>query len=322
MEYKDYYRILGVDRNADEKEIRRAYRRLARQYHPDVNPGDKQAEERFKEVNEAYEVLGDAEKREKYDRLGADWQRWQRMGGDPQGFDWSRWTGTAPGGGRIHVEYADLSDLFGGQGSPFSDFFSTLFGDVGREPRTDWFAGTQRRPRRGQDVVQPVQITLEEAYHGTQRILQSDGRRLEVQIPPGVRTGSKVRVKGEGGVSTTGGARGDLFLQVEVQPHPTFERRGDDLYCDVPVDLYTAVLGGEVRVPRLGGQPLVLRIPPGTQGGRTFRLQGMGMPRLHQPDQHGHLYAQVRIVIPQDLTPREKELFEELARLRNQGRSK
>ena len=322
MEYKDYYQTLGVERKADEKEIRRAYRRLARQCHPDVNPGDKQAEEHFKEINEAYEVLSDAEKRQKYDRLGADWQRYQRTGGDPQGFDWSQWRGGAPGGGRVHVEYADLGDLFGGQDGPFSDFFSTIFGDVGREPKADRFGGAQRRPRRGQDMVQPVGITLEEAYRGTQRILQSDGRRLEVQIPPGVRTGSKVRVKGEGGLGATGGTRGDLFLQVEVQPHATFERRGDDLYCDVPVDVYTAVLGGEARVPRLGGQPLVLRIPPGTQGGRTFRLQDMGMPRLRQPEQHGHLYAQVRIVVPQALPPREKELFEELAQLKGKGQSK
>ncbi len=321
MEYKDYYRTLGVDRNADEKEVKKAYRRLARQCHPDVNPGNKQAEERFKEINEAYEVLSDSEKRQKYNQLGADWQRWQRTGRDTQGFDWSQWTGGAPRGRRVHVEYADLGDLLGGQ-VPFSDFFSTIFGGVGREPRAGRFSGAQRRPRRGQDMVQPVEITLQEAFHGTRRILQVDGRRLEVQIPPGVKTGSKVRVKGEGGRGAAGGSRGDLFLQVEVRPHSVFERHGDDLHCDVPVDLYTVVLGGEVQVPRLGGRPVMLRIPPGTQGGRSFRLQGMGMPKLRQPEQRGHLYAKVRIVVPKELSPREKDLFEELTDLRGRDQSK
>ena len=324
MEYKDYYRILGVSRDADEKEIKRAYRRLARKYHPDVNPGDKEAEERFKEINEAYEVLSDPEKRKKYDRLGADWQRWQRMGGDPRGFDWSQWMSGTPWGGHVHVEYADLSDLdelFGSQ-SPFSDFFRFIFGGVGREPRGEWFSRVQHRPRRGQDIEQPVEITLEEAFHGTQRILQVDGRRLEVKIPPGVKTGSKVRIAGEGGKGTDGGARGDLFLKVRVRPHNVFERQGDDLYCEVPVDLYTAVLGGEVRVPNLDGKPVMLRIPAGTQGGRTFRLRGLGMPKLRQPQQRGDLYAKVRVVVPQSLSPREKELFEELARLRRGDRVK
>jgi curved DNA-binding protein len=325
MEYKDYYKVLGVDRKADEKAIRKAYRQLARQHHPDVNPGDKRAEERFKEINEAYEVLSDPAKREKYDQLGRDWQRYQQTGGDPRGFDWGQWTGGAgsPGGGRrVHVEYGDLGDLFGGQGA-FSDFFSTIFGGVGREPRRDPFsAGRQQRPRRGQDLVQPVEITLEEAFSGTQRLLQVDGRRLEVQIPPGVKTGSKVRVRGEGGRSSGGGARGDIFLEVTVQPHQTFERRGDDLHCEVPMDLYDAVLGGEIPVPWLGGRPLMLHIPPGSQGGRTFRLQGKGMPNLRRPKQRGHLYAKVRVVVPTNLSPREKELFEELASLDGKGKVK
>jgi curved DNA-binding protein len=324
MQYKDYYQVLGVDRKADEKEIKKSYRRLARQHHPDVNPGDRQAEDRFKEINEAYEVLSDPAKREKYDRLGRDWQRYQQTGGDPRGFDWGQWTAGAgaPGGGRrVHVEYGDLGDLFGGQGA-FSDFFSSIFGGVGREPRAESFAGRgQQRPRRGRDMVHPIEITLEEAFGGTQRLLQVDGRRLEVQIPMGVKTGSKVRVRGEGGKVAGGGARGDLFLEVAVQPNQTFERRGDDLHCEVPVDLYAAVLGGEVAVPRLGGAPLMLRIPPGSQGGRTFRLQGKGMPNLRRPKQRGHLYAKVRVVVPTQLSPREKELFEELSRLNDKDRA-
>jgi curved DNA-binding protein len=321
MEYKDYYKILGVSRNADEKEIKKAYRRLARQYHPDVNPGDKQAEARFKEINEAYEVLSDPEKRRKYDELGDSWQQWQRMGYDPRGFDWSRWTTTPPGG--VRVEFGDLGDLFGRGG--FSDFFQAIFGGMGgrtaedvfgRRSIFDEFAGGRGATgaARGRDLEQPIEITLEEAYRGTQRILQVDGRRLEVKIPPGVKTGSRVRIAGEGIGSPTG-ARGDLYLRVEVKPHSTFERKEQDLYCEVPVDLYTAVLGGEVRVPTLDGA-VALRIPPETQSGRTFRLQGLGMPHLHAPGQRGDLYVKVRVVLPQGLSEKEKDLFRELARLR------
>jgi len=313
MEYKDYYKILGVNRNASEEEIKRAYRKLARQYHPDVNPGDKAAEERFKEINEAYEVLSDPEKRRKYDQLGSSWRQWQHMGRDPRGFDWSQWFSPGwPGGGRVRVEYGDVGDLedfLSGMG--FSDFFQAIFGGMGA-PRTGW---REVRPRRGQDYTQPVEITLEEAFRGTTRVIQKDGRRLEVKIPPGVRTGSKVRVAGEGGPGIAGGASGDLYLEVRVLPHSIFERDGDDLRCEVPVSLYTAVLGGEVRVPTLSGD-VMLKIPPETQGGRTFRLRGKGMPNLHNPKKHGDLYAKLRIQVPQKLSQREKELFRQLASLR------
>jgi curved DNA-binding protein len=305
MEYKDYYKILGVDRNAEEKEIKKAYRKLARRHHPDVNPGDKAAEERFKDINEAYEVLSDPEKRRKYDQLGSSWQQWQRTGRDPGGFDWSQWfSGAQPGGGRVRVEYGDLGDLFGSGG--FSDFFQSIFGGMG---------APQARPRRGQDYTQPVEITLEEAFQGTARMIQKDGRRLEIKIPPGVRTGSKVRVAGEGSPGIAGGTSGDLYLEVMVLPHSVFEREGDDLRCEVPVNLYTAVLGGEVKVPALGGD-VMLSIPPETQGGRTFRLRGKGMPNLLNPKKHGDLYAKLRIQTPRKLNQREKELFRELASLR------
>jgi curved DNA-binding protein len=306
MEYKDYYKILGVDRNAEEKEIKKTYRKLARQYHPDVNPGDKAAEERFKDINEAYEVLSDPEKRRKYDQLGSSWQQWQRGGGDARGFDWSRWSSAAQPGG-VRVEYRDLGDLeglFGGR--DFSDFFQSIFGGMGTP---------QARPRRGQDYIQPVEITLEEAFRGTSRTIQKDGRRLEVKIPPGVRTGSKVRVAGEGSPGMAGGTSGDLYLEITILPHSTLERQGDDLNCEVPVSLYSAVLGGEVKVPTLSGD-VMLKIPPETQGGRTFRLRGKGMPNLHNPKKRGDLYARLRIQVPQKLSQREKELFRELASLR------
>lgn len=305
MEYKDYYKTLGVERNAEEKKIKKAYRKLARQYHPDVNPDDKTAEERFKDINEAYEVLSDPEKRSKYDQLGSSWQQWQHKGRDPRGFDWSQWFNQAqPGGGGVRVEYADLGDLFGGGG--FSDFFQSIFGGGG---------APQARLRRGQDYTQPVEITLEEAFQGTTRVIQKDGRRLEVKIPPGAKTGSKVRMAGEGSPGMSGGASGDLYLEVTVLPHSIFERQGDDLNCEILVSLYTAVLGGEVKVPTPGGDVL-LTIPPEIQGGRTFRLREKGMPNLRNPKKRGDLYAKLRVQVPQKLSEEEKELFRELASLR------
>ncbi|MGC9333791.1 MAG: DnaJ C-terminal domain-containing protein [Anaerolineae bacterium] len=313
MEYKDYYEILGVDKNASDKEIKKAFRKLARQHHPDVNPGDPKAEERFKEINEAYEVLSDSDKRGKYDRLGADWQRWQHSG-TPGDFDWGRWTAGRPGGERVHVRYGtpeDLHDIFG-DSSPFSDFFSQIFGGMGgaRAPGTGGYQ-YQVQPQRGQDYEQAVEITLQEAYHGTTRMLQKDGQRLEVQIPAGARTGTRVRISGEGGTGAAGGPSGDLYLRVTVMPDPRFERRADDLHTTVHADLYTMVLGGEVSVPTMTGR-VALTIPAGTQNGRTFRLRGKGMPRLRNPEQHGDLYAKVEVQLPTRLTARQRELFEEL----------
>ena len=311
MEYKDYYKILGVERGASDKDIKRAYRQLARKYHPDVNPGNKQAGERFKEINEAYEVLSDAEKRRKYDELGANWQQWQRMGGRPNDFDWSQWA-AGPGGGRVHVEYGDLGDLFGGAGG-FSDFFQSIFGGMGAAGAG---GSRARAPLRGQDVEQPLQITLEEAFSGTTRLLRNENRTLEVKIPAGVRTGSRVRMAGEGGPGAAGGARGDVYLVIEVLPHPRFRLDGDDLHIEVPVDVNTAVLGGEIPVPTLKGQ-VMLRIPPETQGGQVFRLRGQGMPHLGDAQKRGDLLAEVRIQLPPRLTDREKELYRQLAQLRS-----
>jgi curved DNA-binding protein len=311
MEYKDYYKVLGVDKKADEKEIKKTYRKLARQYHPDVNPGNKQAEERFKEINEAYEVLSDPDKRQKYDKLGMNWQAYQRTGQDPTGFDWGQWATAAPGGGgsRVRVDYADVEDLF--QEGGFSDFFQTIFGGGGAY-RTA--SAAQPRPRRGQDVEYPLQVSLEEAFHGTQRLLSIDGRRLEVKIPPGVRTGSKVRVAGEGYPGAAGGPAGDLYLVTEVLPHAVFERDGDDLRGEFPIDLYTAVLGGEVFVPTLTGRG-TLKIPEGTQPGQLFRLRGQGMPSLRDPNQRGNLLMKARVHLPKNLSDQERQLFRELASL-------
>lgn len=310
MEYKDYYKILGVERTADEKEIKKAYRRLARQFHPDMKPGDKAAEARFKEINEANEVLSDPEKRRKYDELGQNYQRWQQTG-QPGGFDWSQWTSGWPGGTRVEYgDVQDLNDLFGGSG--FSDFFQTIFGGMAAQGSGTARAG--RAQARARDIEQEVEVTLEEAFRGTQRLMELDGNRLEVKIPAGVKSGSKVRVAGEGLPTGRGNVRGDIYLVIKVLPHPTFERRGDDLYCEAPVDMFTALLGGETRVPTLTG-PVALRVPPGTQAGRTFRLAGQGMPKLRS-DQRGDLYAKARITLPDKLTEREEQLVREWARLR------
>jgi curved DNA-binding protein len=309
MEYKDYYKILGVDRNASQKEIKQAYRKLARQYHPDINPGKKSAETRFKEINEANEVLSDPDKRKKYDQLGNQWQTWQRTGGRSQDFDWSQWY--TPGGGP-QVRYGtveDLEEMLGGVGG-FSDFFQSIFGGMGQAHRT-----RASRPHRGRDVVTDIEVTLEEVAQGTVRILEKNGRRLEVKIPPGVDTGSKIRVKGEGAPGSADGQTGDLFLRVQVIPHSTFERRGDDLYRDLMIDLYDAILGTEVRVPTLTGAVL-LKIPPGTQNGRVYRLAGQGMPIMKNPNQRGCLYVKIQVLLPEHLTDRERDLFRELAKLR------
>ncbi|MBU0493006.1 MAG: J domain-containing protein, partial [Chloroflexi bacterium] len=328
MQYKDYYKSLGVNKGATEKEIKKAYRKLARQCHPDVCPGDQSAEERFKEINEAYEVLGDPEKRQKYDQFGADWQNWQQGGSQAGGFDWSRYAAGQgqPGGGGFRVNYQDLGDMGGFGAGGFSDFFETLFGGAaGRAARDDPWQQIRRRPHRGQDVEHEVEITLQEAYTGTKRILQMQGtdpcpscggtglssgqpcracggtgmtqrtKRIEVSIPPGADTGSKVRMAGQGGPGASGGDQGDLYLLVKVDPDPNFKRDGDNLYVDVPVDLYLALLGGEVHVPTLRGKSLALTIPPETQNGRTFRLGGQGMPQLKNPDKHGDLFATIQV---------------------------
>jgi len=311
MEFKDYYKILGVDKNASQEEIKKAYRRLARKYHPDMNPGDKEAEAKFKEINEAYEVLSDPEKRRKYDSMRESWWQWQRMGGSPGDFDWSRWfSQTWPGGG-VRVEYGTLDEILERLG--FSDFFKAFFGDMGIRGRY-WTPSY-----RGRDYETTVSISLEEAFRGTTRIIEVDGRRIEVKIPPGVKDGTKIRLAGLGSPSYGRGTSGDLYLKVQIQSHPIFRREGNDLHCEIPVDLYTAILGGEVEVPTLSGK-VFLKIPPETQSGQTFRLRGQGMPDVNNPNRRGDLYVKVRVKLPQHLSPRERELFQELAKLRARRR--
>jgi curved DNA-binding protein len=308
MEYKDYYQILGVPKDASQEAIKKAFRKLARQYHPDMNPDDPTAEAKFKELNEAYEVLGDPDKRSKYDRLGTHYHDWQRRGGQPGGFDWSEWFSAAPGG--VRVEFA------GDMGGAFSDFFQAIFGGMGRGAPVDFeelfSAGRpgagRMRGRRGGDMQAEVQITLEEAFHGALRTIALDDRRLQVKIPRGADTGTRVRISGEGGA-------GDLYLNIAVADHPSFKRQADNLETPVTVDLVTAVLGGDARVRTLTGD-VTLKIKPGTQPGQRYRLRGKGMPSLRNPDTYGDLFARIHIEIPKRLSARERELFEELAALR------
>ena len=324
MEYKDYYQVLGVPRTADDKEIKRSFRKLAQQYHPDKNPGDKGAEQKFKEINEAYTVLSDADKRSKYDRFGAQWEQYTRSGGRPEDFNWgSGGPGGGfggGGGGTRTMSPEEFEQLFGNSG--FSSFFESLFGG---DARGGGGMGGARRystggaagggfnpygaqPAREQEV--PIKVTLEEAFHGTTRTLESaDGTRSQANIPRGVRTGSKVRMKSTGN-------QGNIILKVEVTPNPQFERDEDNLRVELPVDLYSALLGGEVQVPTLE-RPVVLTIPPGTQNGRTFRLRGLGMPQLKQPDQRGDLLAVVAVKLPTNLSDEEKALIEQLRTLRS-----
>ncbi len=316
MEFKDYYAILGVSPDASEEEIKRAFRKLALKYHPDRNRGNKEAEEKFKEINEAYQVLSDPEKRARYDQMRAAYERWRQSGMPPGGFDWAQW-GDIPGG--VRVEFRDLDDLFGGVGG-FSEFFRRFFGfapetEAGWDPFSSLFGQPQttRTPRARPRLEHPITISLAEAYHGATRHIEVNGRRLEVKIPPGARTGTRVRLRRA--VPLADGTMADLDLIVQVAPDPRFEREGDDLHIEVPVDLYTAVLGGEVRVPTLKGD-VYLRIPPGTQCGQTFRLRGRGMPKLKRPGEFGDLYAHIKVKIPTQLSPRERQLFEELASLR------
>jgi len=316
VDYKDYYKILGVDKKATEKEIRQAYRKLARKYHPDVNPGDKSAEEKFKEINEANEVLSDAEKRQKYDELSTYYQQYGRMPGPG--------AGPMGGDGGFRYEYRtvnpeDLNDLFGGQ-SPFSDFFETFFGSsfAGQpDMRTRTGGPGSQRAIRGQDIESSVEVTLAEAYQGVTRVFEltdMDGssKRIEVKIPAGVDEGSRIRIAGQGGQGTAG--RGDLYLRIHMLPDPRFTRAGTLLRTTVEVPLATAMLGGEVRVTTPDSRGLMLRIPPETPNGKSFRLRGQGMPQLGQQDNRGDLYAEVSVVLPTHLSDEQRRLFEEFAR--------
>jgi DnaJ-class molecular chaperone len=330
MAKRDYYDVLGVPRSASEKDIRQAYRKLARQYHPDLNPNDKQAEAKFKEIGQAYEVLSDVEKRKGYDRWGHDFEKIEQArkagagsAGSSTGSSYGPFTWTNTGGGSSGGGFTGFGGSgfggggfggFGGAGTGNAtddDFLSDLLGRMR--------GGGRAGPAKGEDYDHPVSLTLEEAFAGTTRLIQitpvnGSPQTIEAKIPAGVADGQRVRIAGKGGPGLGGGAPGDLFLVITVRPHPRFTREGDDLTVPVDVPLYTAILGGEVLVPTLKGSRLALRIGPETENGQRIRLSGQGMPR--STGTRGDLYAEVRIVMPTHLNDRERELFQELASLR------
>jgi curved DNA-binding protein len=303
MEYRDYYKILGVPRGSSADEIKKAYRKLAMQYHPDRNPGDRQAEDRFKEINEAYQVLSDPQKRTRYDQLGEDYSQWQQKG-TPGSYDWGRWSS---GSGAQEV---NLDDLFGD--GTFSDFFRSIFGG-GTVRQTQ----RSRSTRAASSVQQPVSLSLKEAFAGTTRTIQTGSRRVDVNIPPGIRTGTKIRVPAAGPLLSNG-TPSDLYLVLEVGEDPLFERQGDDLHTHVTLDVFIAMLGGEVEVKTLAGKVL-LTIPPGTQPEQVFRVTGRGMPLIKRPQVTGDLYVHLKLQIPRQLTARQKTLLADAAKINNRN---
>jgi DnaJ-class molecular chaperone len=312
MEFKDYYATLGVQKNATDDEIKRAYRKLARQFHPDLNPGDKAAETKFKELNEANEVLGDPDKRRKYDELGANWREYEHRGpaAPPGGF-------AGGSGGFRSVTPEEMENLFGGE-APFSDFFSTFFGG-GAPAGGPTRRSRSTRSRRGADVEAIADLTLEEAFAGTTRKVAlgpaPNDRTVEVRIPAGIKEGARIRAAGEGGRASGNGAAGDLYLLIRIQPHPRFERRDLDLHTTVTVPITTAVLGGEATITTIGGSTLRVRIPELTNAGRVFRLRGHGMPKVGRASDRGDLYVTLGLRVPNSLTPEERRHYEALKAL-------
>ena len=286
---KNYYDTLGVRKSASDKEIKQAFRKLAKQYHPDANPDNPQAEARFKEINEAYEVLGDSEKRRQYDQFGARFADYNRNGG----------------GHYPNINHADIDD------ASFSDILENLFGGFGRSGQSRTARQPRQQPGKGHDLEQRVTISLHEAYHGATRRVTKGNRAVSVNIPAGARMGTKVRLAGEGQANPMGGPPGDLYLNVEVAADPTFERDGDDLNVEIKVDMFTALLGGEAEVPTMTGH-VKLMIPPGTQSGRKFRLSGKGMPLLRKKNEFGDLYAKALVTVPESLTPEQRRLAQQL----------
>jgi curved DNA-binding protein len=320
VEFKDYYATLGVPRDASEEDIKKAFRKLARQYHPDVAKDKKQAEEKFKEINEAYEVLSDPEKRKKYDQLGARWREGPGFEPPPE---WEGGTWTSPDGTQTHEFHFD--------GTGFSDFFEQFFGRGGRyggfeeafRPGQRGGGAEAQFAQRGSDIEGDILVTLDEVLHGSSRTIslqrvdprtgQAQTETIKVRIPPGVHDGQSIRVRGKGGQGIGGGESGDLYLRVRLAAHPDFRARGSDLYYDLDLAPWEGVLGSSVTVPTLGGGRAKLRIPPATNQGKQFRLRGQGLPK-GKSGERGDLYAVVVVQLPQHVSDDERALWEQLRR--------
>jgi len=310
MDYKDYYKILGVDKKATKAEIKKQYRKMAQQYHPDRNPDNKSAEDKFKDISEAYEVLGNDDKRAKYDQLGANWKQFQDGGA---GFDFSQWA--QQGAGKSYRTTFD--DMFEGGGG-FSDFFNSFFGRGSGRQDFGGQRGSRQHARRykGQDYSAQVNISLNDAYHGASTILNVDGNKIKVPIRPGVKHGQTLRVKGQGAASPTGDESGDLLIKINVVNNTAFEVKQNDLHLEVNVDLFTAVLGGKVTINTLS-KPISVSIPKETPNGKVLRLKGMGMPVFGKQNEFGDLYAHIVVNLPQNLSEEEIRLFNQLKSLRS-----
>jgi curved DNA-binding protein len=307
MIYKDYYKDLGIGKSATPAEIKKAYRALANKYHPDKTNGDHAAEEKFKAVNEANEVLSDPAKRKKYDQFGADWKHYEEAGAQPGGFDWSKYA--SGGGGQTHRASTHESDaMFGDEG--VNDLFEMLFGRrSGQRP--------SRRSMvvKGEDLQTQTTLSLEEAYHGTKWLIQLNGQTIKVTIKPGAADQQMLRIPGRGADALSGGPNGDLYLTIKIAPHPEFQRKGNDLHRDLPVNLYTAVLGGKAQIKTLKGK-VTVNIPKGTSNGKELRLRGLGMPVYGKKGKFGDLLVKVTVVLPEHLGTEEIDLFGKLASLR------
>jgi curved DNA-binding protein len=314
MEFKDYYKILGADKNATKEDISKAFRKLAVKYHPDKNPNNKTAEDKFKEITEAHEVLSDPEKRKKYDALGANWQQYQSGG---RGFEdfFSQFGGATRRSGTTYEFSGDFGDLFGGMGGGFSDFFESFFGGRGRQNRTGFDSqGFQKQPT-GIDVEADLNITLEEAFNGSERQISIDGKKLKIKINPGTSNGQKLRLKGLGRSSLEGGTKGDLYLNIHILQHPFYEIKDGELFYNLDIDLFTAVLGGKEEIKTLDGKKISVNIPPGTESENILRLKSLG---IKSTNGRGDLFVKVHVSIPKNLSEKEKKLFKELSKIRKE----
>ncbi len=319
MDYKDYYEILGVSKNASQDEIKKAYRKLAVKFHPDKNIGDKQAEERFKEIGEAYEVLKSPEKRQKYNQLGANWKQYQHTGTRSGDYANSPFGSRAPGGGSFQYE----GDIFGSGRSGFSDFFNAFFGGMSGSKTRGGFSGFNNRAasKKGRDYQTELEITLAEAYSGTTRILNINGQKLRTTIKPGAYNGQELRIRGKGEQGFNGGTPGDIYIKLKIIPDSQCQLQGRDLIYNAKIDIYTAIFGGKVEVDTPAGK-LSLKVPKGSQGGCKLRLKGKGMPEFNNPGSCGDLIVQLNIIIPKNLSPEELELFRKLKTLRKKYTSR
>lgn len=333
MNYKDYYKILGVKKGASKDEIKKAYRRLARKYHPDVNAGDKTAAQKFKDISEAYEVLGNEENRKLYDQLGADWKQYKRAGeqaGANRGdFNWQQWTQGQGARNRQQAYTRGEDDFFAG--GDFSDFFEQFFGGgfnkgFQRQRRTRpgtgfrdtvYERGADSVTQKGKDINAELDITLEEAYKGVEKTVRVKKNQMKIKIPKGIRDGRRLKLKGRGQPGRQGGEAGDLYIKINIKPHEVFTREGDDLYTTVDVDLYQALLGGVIKVPTMTGN-LKIKVPPESQSGKVMRVAGYGMPVFQSDSKKGDLFVTLQVRLPEKLSDKEKKLFKELADMRRE----